>query len=106
MNPTEVTAQITLIRPGVCQASAFGQDYWFYGEIESTHELRAEVIEDNGDGFTSELCVVWLDAAHVADLNLTPEELDGAIEAIEAAYVSPRGVVKTSGSPQADQVAL
>jgi len=52
------------------------------GSGETTHQLRAEVTFD----MSGEPKVTWLDAAHVADLMLTADELVGAEEsAIDAA---------------------
>ena len=69
-NPIEVTAEIELLR----------------GRFLVSHQIRAEVIEDDGHGSASELCLVWLDKVHIDDIGMDAEEYIGAVEAIEAEY--------------------
>jgi hypothetical protein len=50
--------------------------------------ISAYVIQDGGEGFTSETCLVWTDEtlALIAALKLDCEELVGCEEAIEDAF--------------------
>lgn len=60
------------------------------GISERAIELSAEVFQDGGAGFASELLVIWTDetlaAVAVADLDMS--ELEGCQEAIEEAFWS------------------
>jgi hypothetical protein len=100
-HPTEITATITLYRPGICPR--FG--VWD-PEAAQTHELRAEVLQDDGIGFESDLLIVWLDAAHVADLGMDEEEYMGAIEAVEDAWAAAqrRATVAKAGRERTGQL--
>lgn len=97
MAPTRIVQfPITVTRPVTSRISGYLTD----GDHEVTHDLRAEVT-DLGDNESP--CVIWVDAAHVADLELDAEELTGAEEAAIREYDRIAGLAK-SASPATAQI--
>lgn len=70
----------------------FSHPFHGFGECEVTLTLSAYVSQDSGHGFVdkSEFCVVWSDEslATIARYGFDVEELDGAIEHAEEAFLS------------------